>query len=103
MTARGPVLAPPADLKDSVVAARLRVGSAVEALGPELSGVASMSAASIKGLEMVERERLMAAALRQADAEDGAACNSIATTIPRAPASKRRSHAWGADGYRPEG
>jgi len=45
------------ELKDSVVAARLRVRRAVDAMGPELSGVALDICCFEKGLETVERER----------------------------------------------
>ncbi len=90
-----------AELKDSVVAARLRVASAVEAMGPELSGVALDVCCFEKGLETVERERqwpprsaklMLRTALLQLHRHYN----------PPAPPPKRRSHAWGADGYRPE-
>lgn len=90
-----------ADLKDSVVAARLRVASAVEAMGPELSGVALDVCCFEKGLETVERERqwpprsaklMLKTALLQLHRHYN----------PPAPPRARRSHAWGAEGYRPE-
>ena len=90
-----------ADLKDSVVAARLRVASAVDAMGPELSGVALDVCCFEKGLETVERERqwpsrsaklMLKTALLQLHRHYN----------PAAPPPSRRSHAWGADGYRPE-
>lgn len=45
------------DLKDSALAARARFTRAVEAMGPELSGVALDVCCFHKGLETVERER----------------------------------------------
>jgi hypothetical protein len=90
-----------AELNDSVVAARMRVASAVEAMGPELSGVALDVCCFEKGLETVERERqwpprsaklMLKTALLQLHRHYN----------PPAPPSQRRSHAWGANGYRPE-
>ena len=89
------------DLKDSTIAARRRVACAVEAMGPELSGVALDICCFEKGLETVERERqwpprsaklMLRAALLQLHRHYN----------PPAPPPARRSHAWGAEGYRPE-
>ena len=46
-----------ADLCDTALAARMRVGRAMEAIGPELCGVALDVCCFQKGLEIVERER----------------------------------------------
>lgn len=90
-----------ADLKDSVIAARRRVATAVEAMGPELSGVALDVCCFEKGLETVERERqwpprsaklMLKTALLQLHRHYN----------PPAPPPTRRRHAWGAEGYRPE-
>lgn len=90
-----------AALKDSVIAARLRVAAAVEAMGPELSGVALDVCCFEKGLETVERERqwpprsaklMLKTALLQLHRHYN----------PPAPPPARRRHAWGAEGYRPE-
>lgn len=90
-----------ADLKDSTIAARRRVASAIEAMGPELSGVALDVCCFEKGLETVERERqwpprsaklMLKTALLQLHRHYS----------PPAPPPARRSHAWGAEGYRPE-
>lgn len=90
-----------ADLSDSVIAARHRVAAAVEAMGPELSGVALDICCFEKGVETVERERqwpprsaklMLKTALLQLHRHYN----------PPAPPSARRSHAWGAEGYRPE-
>jgi hypothetical protein len=89
------------DLKDSVVAARLRVASAVEAMGPELSGVALDICCFDKGLETVERERLWPP--RSAKLMLKTALLQLHRHYnPPAPTPTRRSHAWGAEGYRPE-
>lgn len=89
-----------AELRDSVVAARTRVASAVEAMGPDLAGVALDVCCFEKGLETVERERqwpprsaklMLRTALLQLHRHYN----------PPAPSPKRRSHAWGAEGFRP--
>lgn len=46
-----------ADLADSAIAARVAVNRALEAMGPELAGVALDVCCFMKGLETVERER----------------------------------------------
>jgi hypothetical protein len=45
------------DISDFAIDARKRLGKAIEALGPELSGVALDVCCFLKGLEQVERER----------------------------------------------
>lgn len=90
-----------ADLKDSVVAARRRVASAVDAMGPELSGVALDVCCFEKGLETVERERQWP--MRSAKLMLKTALLQLHRHYnPPAPPPSRRSHAWGAEGYRPE-
>ncbi len=56
------------DLSDSALAARTRVRAAVEAMGPELSGVALDICCFEKGLETVETGTPVAGPLRQGDA-----------------------------------
>lgn len=89
-----------ADLSDGVIAARLRVAAAVEAMGPELSGVALDVCCFEKGLETVERERqwpprsaklMLRTALLQLHRHYN----------PPVPPSTRRRHAWGGQDYRP--
>ena len=90
-----------AELKDSVVAARQRVARAVEAMGPELSGVALDVCCFEKGLETVERERLWPP--RSAKLMLKTALLQLHRHYnPPAPEPRRRSHAWGGEGYRPE-
>lgn len=88
------------ELSDTALAARLRVARAVEAMGPELSGVALDVCCFMKGLETVERERQWPA--RSAKLLLRASLMALARHYaPPVPAG-RRSHAWGAEGYRPE-
>lgn len=89
-----------ADLSDSAMAARLRVARAVDAMGPELSGVALDICCFGKGLELVERERGWPA--RSAKLMLRTALLSLSRHYaPPAPRS-RGAHRWGAEGYRPE-
>jgi Domain of unknown function (DUF6456) len=88
------------DLSDSAMAARSRIAKAVDAMGPELSGVALDICCFGKGLELVERERGWPA--RSAKLMLRTALLSLARHYaPPAPRS-RGAHRWGAEGYRPE-
>jgi hypothetical protein len=89
-----------ADLGDNVIAARRRVSSAIDAMGPELSGVALDVCCFEKGLETVERERQWPA--RSAKLMLKTALLQLHRHYnPPAPPPKRRNHAWGGEGYRP--
>lgn len=89
------------ELSDTALAARLRVARAVEAIGPELSGVALDVCCFMKGLETVERERQWPA--RSAKLMLRAALMALARHYaPPPPAGGPRAHRWGAEGYRPE-
>ena len=89
------------DLSDTALAARARVAAAVDAMGPELSGVALDVCCFMKGLETVERERQWPA--RSAKLMLRTALMALARHYdPPRPERRPRSHAWGGDGYRPD-
>ncbi|MDB5554849.1 MAG: ATPase involved in replication initiation [Rhizobium sp.] len=89
-----------AELKDNVVAARTRVARAVDAMGPDLAGVVLDVCCFEKGLEVVERERQWPA--RSAKLMLKTALMQLHRHYnPPSREPARRSHAWGAEGYRP--
>ena len=90
---------PPAvELADSRLAAKTRIARAVDAMGPELSGVALDVCCFGKGLETVERERQWPA--RSAKLMLRAALLSLARHYAPPPVRPRPRH-WGEAGYRP--
>ena len=87
-----------ADLADSAIAARRRVAAAMDAIGPELSGVALDVCCFMKGLETVERERQWPA--RSAKLMLRAAL--LALSRHYAPPARPRSlRHWAAEDARP--
>jgi hypothetical protein len=89
-----------ADIADSAISARNRCSRAVEAMGPELSGVAVDVCCFAKGLETVERERQWPA--RSAKLMLRTALLALGRHYaPPAPAKCRQNHHWGAEDYRP--
>lgn len=88
------------DLSDTALSARRRVDGAVDAMGPELAGVALDVCCFMKGLELVERERQWPA--RSAKLMLRTALLALARHYAPPARSARKTHAWGADGYRPE-
>ncbi|MBB3539784.1 MULTISPECIES: DUF6456 domain-containing protein [unclassified Rhizobium] len=90
-----------ADLTDSAIAARVAVNRALEAMGPELAGVALDVCCFMKGLETVERERQWPA--RSAKLMLRTALMVLSRHYnPPMPARRARVEHWGAEGYRPE-
>ncbi|EHS53381.1 hypothetical protein PDO_1091 [Rhizobium sp. PDO1-076] len=91
-----------ADLSDMAQSARRRLGAAVTAMGPELSGVALDVCCFGKGLETVERERQWPA--RSAKLMLRTALLALARHYapPQRQHAQHRPRHWGEDGYRPE-
>jgi hypothetical protein len=89
------------DLTESEMAARLAVNRAVEAMGPELSGVALDVCCFMKGLETVERERQWPIRSAKLILRTALLALSRHYNPPAAPGRPRMQH-WAAEGYRPE-
>ncbi|OLP61902.1 hypothetical protein BJF93_19685 [Xaviernesmea oryzae] len=87
-----------AELSDSALSARLRVEAALDAIGPELSGVALDVCCFEKGLETVERERQWPA--RSAKLLLRAALLALARHYQPPARRSRARHVWkeAADG-----
>lgn len=89
-----------ADLTDGAMTGRLAVNRALEAIGPELSGVALDICCFMKGLETVEHERQWPA--RSAKLMLRTALMALSRHYnPQAPSRHARMEHWGAEGYRP--
>ncbi len=89
-----------AEIADTAIAARERFSRAVDAMGPELAGVAVDVCCFAKGLETVERERQWPA--RSAKLMLRTALLALARHYAPPPLrSGRTSHHWGAPDYRP--
>lgn len=90
-----------ADLAASAIEARRRLNRAIDALGPELSGIALDVCCFCKGLETVERERQWPA--RSAKLMLRTALLALARHYhPPATRSRRGIRHWGAENYRPD-
>ncbi|WP_431322771.1 DUF6456 domain-containing protein [Rhizobium sp. YTU87027] len=73
----------------------------MEAMGPELAGVALDVCCFMKGLEAVERERQWP--VRSAKLMLRTALMALSRHYnPPTPARRPRMEHWGAEGYRPE-
>lgn len=88
------------EIADSAMAARDRCSRAVEAMGPELAGVAVDVCCFAKGLETVERERSWPA--RSAKLMLRAALLALARHYAPPQTAGRRRHHWGTEDFRPE-
>lgn len=90
-----------ADIAASAIEARRRFARAMEAMGPELSGVATDICCFGKGLELVERERQWPA--RSAKLMLRTALLALARHYAPPPRQTTRHHAhhWGAEDFRP--
>ena len=88
-----------ADIADSAITARRRFGRAMDAMGPELAGVAADVCCFGKGLEALERERQWPA--RSAKLMLRTALLALARHYAPPVQDVRRSHHWGTEDYRP--
>ena len=90
-----------ADIAASALEARRRFAEAMEAMGPELAGVAADVCCFGKGMELVERERQWP--VRSAKLMLRTALLALARHYAPPPrhTARRNGHHWGADDFRP--
>lgn len=90
-----------ADIAASAIEARRRFGRAMEAMGPELAGVAADVCCFGKGLELVERERQWP--VRSAKLMLRTALLALARHYAPPPRQtmRRNNHHWGTEDFRP--
>lgn len=92
-----------ADLSDSAIDARTRVNAALQAIGPELSGVVLDVCCFLKGLELVERERQWPVRSAKLMLKTGLAvlARHYGYIHEVAGGGNARLRRWGAADYRP--
>jgi uncharacterized protein DUF6456 len=95
------------DIQDNVIAAGERVGRALKAVGPELSGILIDVCCHLKGLEMKERQagwpqRSGKIVLRIALKSLARHYGLIRDGDEEGTAGTARVRHWGGDGYRPD-
>ncbi len=90
-----------ADIAASAIEARRRFATAMEAMGPELAGVAADVCCFGKGLELVERERQWPVRSAKLMLRTALMALSRHYTPPPRPTARRNGHHWGADDFRP--
>lgn len=88
-----------AEIGDVAIAARRRVAGAIEAMGPELAGVALDVCCFAKGLELVERERQWPA--RSAKLMLRTALLALARHYAPPPPRRKGPRHWGTEDFRP--
>jgi hypothetical protein len=96
---RGGTASGGAEMTDAAMAARKRVNAALDAVGPELSGLLMDVCCFLKGLETVEAERRLPA--RSAKVLLGVGLSILARHYNPARSATGMRH-WGAAGFRPE-
>jgi hypothetical protein len=90
-----------AEIAATAVEARRRFGRAMDAMGPELSGVAADICCFGKGLELVERERQWP--VRSAKLMLRTALLALSRHYaPPVREGRHRIHHWGSEGFRPD-
>lgn len=89
-----------AELADGVIAARIAVNRAIDAMGPELAGVALDVCCFMKGLETVERERQWPA--RSAKLMLRTALMALSRHYAPPPRRPPGMQHWGTDDFRPQ-
>jgi hypothetical protein len=89
-----------AELTDAALAARQRVERAIDAVGPELSGVLIDVCCFLKGLETIEMERAWPARSAKIMLKSGLAALSRHYECPARTRPHRVLH-WGTEDYRP--